>query len=389
MRWFRPRLPSFLAGDRRRQAIAAASALLVVGASIGAVILTIGGSSGSPQSAGDVSTPALTGTAAPVPAPSPTAPPTEPTLLDGVLVYPDQLQEMQARLPLAVMVDNLAIGARPQVNLSKADLVFEAVAEGGITRFLAVYWRNDPGVIEPVRSARAYYLDWAAELDAIYVHWGGARSNGPADVPSAISRLGLRHMDAFFLGRPFFERDPDRTAPHNGIVHSEALWERAAASDWSGPPAIESWTFKEDVPARGGGPDAVTTDSVDLGFGGPFSSDYSVRWTYNRRTNAYLRTMGGEPHKDGASGERIRAKNVAVIVTDVRSAGDGTAHLLYRTTGEGRAIVFQDGVAIEGSWKKPSAAERTRFFDAAGDEIAFNRGQTWIEVLAAGDPLTY
>ncbi len=197
MRRFKPRLPSFLAGDRRRQAIAAALALLVVGASIGAVILTIGGSSDSSQSAGDVSAPALTGTAAPVPAPSPTAPPTEPTLLDGVLVYPDQLQERQARLPLAVMVANLAIGARPQVHLSKADLVLEAVAEGGITRFLAVYWRNDPGVIEPVRSARAYYLDWAAELDAIYVHWGGARSNGPADVPSAISRIGVLVIDAF------------------------------------------------------------------------------------------------------------------------------------------------------------------------------------------------
>ncbi len=390
MRRFRPRLPSFLAGNRRRQAITAASALLVVGALVGAIILTVGSLSGSSQAvSGDASAPAPTRTAAPAPTPSPTTPPTEPTLIDGVLVHPDQLQEIQARLPLAVMVDNLAIGARPQINLTKADLVFEAVAEGGITRFLAVYWRNDPGVIEPVRSARAYYLDWAAELDAIYVHWGGASSNGPADVPSTISRLGLRHMDAFFLGRPFFERDPDRAAPHNGIVHSEALWERAAASDWSGPPAIESWTFKEDVPARGGGPGAVTAATVDLGFGGPFSSDYSVRWTYNRPTNTYLRTMGGEPHKDGASGERIGAKNVAVIVTDVWSAGDGTAHLLYRTTGEGRAFVFQDGVAIEGSWKKPSAAERTRFFDAAGNEIAFNRGQTWIEVLAAGDPLSY
>lgn len=389
MRRFRLRLPSFLAGDRRRRAIAAASALLVVGASIGAVILTIGGSSGSPQAAGDVSAPTLTSTAAPVPAPSPTAPPTEPTLLDGVLVYPDQLQEMQARLPLAVMVDNLAIGARPQINLNKADLVFEAVAEGGITRFLAVYWRNDPGVIEPVRSARAYYLDWAAELDAIYVHWGGARSDGPADVPSAISRIGLRHMDAFYLGRPFFERDPNRVAPHNGIVNSGPLWERAVASGWSGPPTFDPWTFKEDDPARASAPDVVAADTVDLGFGGPFSSSYSVRWAYSRRTNTYVRTMGGEPHKDGASGERIRAKNVAVIVTDVWSAGDGTAHLLYRTTGEGRAVVFQDGVAIEGSWKKPSAAERTRFFDAAGNEIAFNRGQTWIEVLAAGDPLSY
>ncbi len=366
--------------------MAAALAVLVV-AAVGGVILTTGGSPDSSQAISGAATPPSPAVA-PAPAPRPTAPPTEPTLIDGVLVYPDQLQELQTRLPLAVMVDNLAIGARPQVNLDQADIVFEAVAEGGITRFLAVYWRGDPGAIEPVRSARVYYLDWAAELDAIYVHWGGARSNGPADVPSAISRLGLREMDAFYLGHPFFERDPNRAAPHNGIVNSSALWERAAASGWSGPPAIESWAFKEDDPTRADA-DAAVSDTVDLGFGGPFSSDYSVRWTYNSRTNSYLRTMGGEPHKDGASGERIRAQNVAVMVTDVWSAGDGTAHLLYRTTGEGQAVVFQDGVAIEGSWRKPAANERTRFYDAAGEEIAFNRGQTWIEVLAAGDPLSY
>ena len=114
-----------------------------------------------------------------------------------------------------------------------------------------------------------------------------------------------------------------------------------------------------------------------------------MTWTYDSRTHSYLRAVGGVPHTDGASGERIRANNVAVMVTDVWSAGDGTTHLLYRTTGEGQAIVFQDGVAIEGSWRKPSANERTRFYDAAGNEIAFNRGQTWIEVLAVGDPLSY
>ena len=378
-----PRLPSFLTKDRRRRVIVAGLALLLGLAAVGAVVLTTGGSSDSSQAVlGSVSTPVPTATVAPVP----TAPPTEPTLIDGVRVYPEQLPELEARLPLAVMVDNLATGARPQVNLDKADLVFEAVAEGGITRFLAVYWRNDPGVIESVRSARVYYLDWAAELDAIFVNWGFARSNGPADVPSAISRLGLRHLDGFFYGHPLFERDPGRSNPHDGIANSGALWDQAAQNGWSGPPAIDLWTFKEDDPARA---DAVAADTVNLGFGGPFFSDYAVRWTYDPRTNSYLRTMGGAPHKDGASGQRIRAKNVAVMVTDVWSAGDGMSHLLYRTTGEGQAIVFQDGVAIEGSWEKPSAAERTRFYDAAGNEIAFNRGQTWVEVLAVGDPLSY
>jgi hypothetical protein len=381
---YKLRFPSFLAKDRRRQAIAVLLSLLVGLAVVGGTVLAADGSSNSPKA---TATPTPSPTRTPTPPSTPTPPPTETTLIDGVRVYPEQLQELEARLPLAVMVDNLATGARPQVNLDKADLVFEAVAEGGITRFLAVYWRSAPGVIESVRSARVYYLDWAAELDAVFVHWGFATSDGPADVPSAISRLALRHLDGFFYERPLFERDPNRAGPHDGIANSGALWDQAAQNGWSGPPAIDPWTFKEDDPARA--PDAVTADTVDLGFGGPFFSDYAVRWTYEPSTNSYLRIMGGAPHKDGASGQRIRAKNVAVMVTDVWSAGDGTPHLLHRTTGQGQAIVFQDGVAIEGSWEKPSPAERTRFYDAAGNEIAFNRGQTWVEVLAVSDPLSY
>src|SRR3972149_781758 len=90
----------------------------------------------------------------------PPPPPPEPTPLDGVLVSPEQLTEIQGRLPLAVMFDNL-IDARPQVGLEKADLVFEAVAEGGITRFLGVFWRGEPGRIVPGRSARASSSDRA------------------------------------------------------------------------------------------------------------------------------------------------------------------------------------------------------------------------------------
>ena len=77
------------------------------------------------------------------------------------------------------------------------------------------------------------------------------------------------------------------------------------------------------------------------------------------------------------------------MVTSLRSASDGTSHLLYQTTGSGEAVVFQDGVAIPGTWSRPDISSRTRFFDAAGNEIAFNRGQTWIEVLSYSDPLIY
>jgi hypothetical protein len=252
-----------------------------------------------------------------------------------------------------------------------------------------VFWRGEPGRIVPVRSARVYYLDWAAELDAIYVHWGWAKSSGAADVPSAIERLGLPHLDGFFLSEPYFLRAPDRAGPHDGIADTDALWALAAERGLTGPPEIEAWQFKEDEPARAQAEGAAVAPTIDLGFGGPQASDYSVRWQYDAASNAYLRSQGGAPHNDGGSGDQIAAKNVAVMITTARSAGDGTAHLLYDTVGGGEAVVFQDGVAVPGTWSKPDTYSRTRFFDAAGNEIAFNRGQTWVEVLAVGDPLAY
>jgi hypothetical protein len=347
-----------------------------------------GGSSTPVLSQGNSRTPAATPTLSPTPTPTPTPLPTEPTFINGGLVYSDQLPEIEGRLPLAVMFDNLA-NARPQVGLDQADLVFEAVAEGGITRFLGVFWQSEPGRVLPVRSARTYYLDWAAELDAIYVHWGAAKSDGPADVSSALSRLGLRHFDGFYSGRPYFARAPDRPGPHDGIADTDALWEASAAKGWTGPPAIEAWQFKEDEPQRAPADGAATASAIDLGFGGPFFSDYAVNWEYDPAINGYLRSQGGAAHVDGGSGNQIQARNVAVLVTSIRSAGDGTSHLLYQTTGSGEAVVFQDGVAIPGAWSKPDAHSRTRFFDTAGNEIAFNRGPTWIEVLSYSDPLSY
>jgi hypothetical protein len=264
------------------------------------------------------------------------------------------------------------------------------VAEGGITRFLGVFWSQDPGLVEPVRSARAYYISWAAELDAIYVHWGRAQSSDPqVDVSATLARLDVPNFDAFSMGPPYFTRDPNRAGPHDGIGDTTALWERAAERGRTGPPQIEPWQFKEDEPGRAPGEGVAAAPAVDLGFGGPLAGDYIVRWEYDAASNGYLRSEGGAPHLDGGSGERLAARNVAVMITAAYSAGDGTAHLRYDTLGGGDAIVFQDGVAIAGTWSRPDAASRTRFFDASGAEIAFNRGQTWIEVLSTTDPLVY
>lgn len=378
-------LPPWLAGNPRRQAVAGGGGVLALILLIATLAVAGAFSGGSDKVLSVVATPTPTPVPA-TPTPTPTPPPSEPTRLNGRLVYPEELSAIEGRLPLAVMFDNF-IEARPQHNISQADVVFEVVAEGGITRFLGVFWTNDPGPVLAVRSARAYYLPWAAEFDGIYVHWGRAKSpNAAADVTSTLESLGLRHYDGFFSGPPYFDRSPDRLGPHDGIAYTDALWQAAESDGWTGPPEFEPWPFKDDEP-RGGGEDAAPT--IDIGFGGPFFSDYAVTWTYDPETNGYARSQGGFEHVDGTTGERIEARNVAVMVTSTSSAGDGTAHLVYDTTGSGDAVVFQDGVAIPGAWAKEGPYARTRFYDAAGNEIAFNRGHTWIEVLSYDDPLSY
>src|SRR3972149_1687764 len=107
-----------------------------------------------------------------------------------------------------------------------------------------------PGRRGRLRPPRVYYRDWAAELGAIYVHWGWAKSGGAADVPSAIARLELRHFDGFFLASPYFFRAPDPGGPHNGIADTDALWSLAAERGWTGPPQTEGWRFKDDEAGR-------------------------------------------------------------------------------------------------------------------------------------------
>ncbi|MBI1885093.1 MAG: DUF3048 domain-containing protein [Chloroflexi bacterium] len=335
----------------------------------------------------DSSPPALSSTPKPQAKATPTPRPVHPALLDGVLLSPPTWKRLQARLPLAVMIDN-HLDARPPVGLSKAELVYETVAEGGITRFMAVFWRNDAAVIEPVRSARVYYLDWAKELGAIYVHWGQAESFGPADVPSAVVRLRLPTLNAFNIGTPTFWRDYSRYSPHNGVTSTAALWQKATELEYDGPSTLRPWKFKRESPGGRAGRSDGLTKGIDIAFGTYPLPDYAVRWVYDRKDNIYLRRTGGLPHFDGQGG-RLRAKNVAVQFANIYLAGDGTGHMLADTSGEGPALLFRDGIVIHGTWRKNGPADRTLFFNAAGAETVFNRGTTWVEVVPVGSPVAY
>jgi hypothetical protein len=359
-------------------------AALATAAAVGVTILILASvCNGSSSSAPDV-TPTTSPSSTPSPQPAtPTPRPQQTSPLNGVLIDDATFAQLQQRAPLAVMIENDP-EARPQMGLHKADLVYEAIAEGGITRFMPVFWRNDAERIEAIRSARVYYIHWAAELGAVYVHWGQVEDPGPVDVWPVLSRLNMRVLNGLFQGESVGYRDPDRYAPHNVYTNTGLLWSTAQSLGFTGPPTLEPWRFKEDTRSR---PGERAAPALDVTFGSA-GSPYAVRWEFDAASNSYLRSMGGAPHTDGITGERLTARNVAVQFAVLRPSGV-KAYNIIDTVGSGAAVVFQDGVAVGGSWRKDSEAGRTRFYDAAGNEIAFNRGTTWIEVVPADSAVGY
>lgn len=324
-------------------------------------------------------------------------PKTETCPLNGSLKSEKARKSWEQRRPLAVMIENHT-ESRPQSGLSSADVVYEAVAEGGITRFMAVFYCNLSDVqVGPVRSARTYYLDWLGEYDALYAHVGGANTPGPADALGQIIKYGVKDLNQFNIGFPVFWRDYQRlghpvATEHTMYSTTQKLWEIGAkrgylATDSAGikwDKNFVSWKFKDDKAVG-------TTTKVTVNFW-ESQSDYQVVWNYDSATNSYLRQNGGDNHMDLNNDKQINPKVVIVQLQKESNANDGypgNVHLLYGTTGSGKALIFQDGNVIEGKWMKASRTARTKFVDNAGKEIELNKGQIWIETVPEGSKVTY
>lgn len=291
---------------------------------------------------------------------APPKPTTEPSRLTGVQV-PIALNQLPVT---GVMIEN-SPEARPQAGLEGAGVVFEAIAEGGITRFLALYQEGQPASIGPVRSIRYYYLDWLVPFDAALAHVGGS-----ADALAQIRNEGIKDLDQSFNSGSY-TRVSSRFAPHNVYTSRERLvaLQRAkgfTASNYTG------FGRKEDNPSK-----TPTARSIDLTISRAL---YNPHYDYDAATNSYKRSQAGQPHVV-EGGAQLNPKVVMVLVITHGIAPDGL-HSTYNTTGNGKLYVFQDGVVVEGSWEKAGRASQFRFTDAAGNALPLNRGQTWISVVS-------
>jgi hypothetical protein len=384
-------------------AVAAAVALVVVVVGAG-VAVTVGiaanGSKPTPvPSLIALVTPTPEPTLAPTPTPSPTLSPTPvptpspiptPTPLpmvaattDGVWLPADQAA-LATRKPIAVMIDD-HWGARPQSGLSMANIVYQGPAEGGIPRYMAIFQTQAPPAIGPIRSARYYFVAWAEEYQAAYVHMWGA--------PNAMNRLAtdngkyIWNIDGLHWGGQsgYMWRTAFRVSPHNLYTNYARLETLTQKLGGKAPLTTSQFIFADPPPvsARPTGGTIVV----------PYTFN-NVSYTYDPVTNTYPRTVSQEgPQFDAATGLRIAPSNVILLnmLTGLAQSTAASAHkhrLEVVYIGHGSATVFNNGQVIPAIWTKKGEHSPTIITYASGPDkgkqIPMVRGQIFVQVVPSG-----
>lgn len=339
-------------------------------------------------------------------------PKTESCPVNGGMFTKVEKDIWEKRRPITAIIEN-HLDSRPPSGVSKADVVYEAVAEGGITRFLGIFYCGaaaEEVKIAPVRSARVYFINWAAEYGdyPIFMHVGGANDySGTGDTVKAARALELletmgwrvpRGNDfdtTYDSGFPVFWRDYERLGREVATEHTmtaslDAAYDQAEKRGFTNKyegkawdKGFREWKFEDGKPVS-------NSDASKISFS--FWEDkpeYNVTWKYNKENNNYERTNGGKEHKDLETGNVLTTNNVVILFVKETGSVDRNHHMLYTTIGQGDALIFQNGTVIEGTWEKDSAEDRTIVFDDNGKELSFVKGNIWFEAVPIGNDVDY
>lgn len=267
----------------------------------------------------------------------------------------------------AIMIEN-SPDARPQSGLKQSGIVYEAIAEGGITRFLTLHQQDKPQLIGPVRSVRQYYVDWLTPYQASVAHVGGSYA-----ALQTVRNGSYRDIDQFFNGG-YYWRATDRYAPHNVYTSFEKL---DALNAKKGYTTSEFTGFSRVDGKPTAHPNAT---SIAINFSGPL---FNTTYSYDAATNTYPRSEGGAPHMDREDGQIAPNVVIAMKVNEATVFEDGYRQDIT-TIGSGQATIFQNGTAIDVTWHKPDRASGITFTDATGKDVPLVRGQTWIAAIPNG-----
>jgi hypothetical protein len=285
--------------------------------------------------------------------------------------------------PLYVKVDNNPT-ARPHYGISKADQVYEWLVEGLTTRLAAVFQSRDPDVIGSVRSVRMTDLPIVPSLGAALVYSGG----GPEELMAIHydEAVAYRYVDlkpAYGWGY----RVGSRPAPYNYFTSYKALRDAvSAAPDGDQPANVPPWDFLPPSvtdPLAGGMSSSAEAATISV----PYRALFGVRYQYDAASRSYARFNDGVREVDGANGERVAAKNIVVIQTDVEFTSKfgldpaGNPKLDMVLIGTGQGIVFRDGRRQEITWTRPDIFDVFTLRNASGEAVRLAPGQTWIQIV--------
>ena len=318
----------------------------------------------------------------PEPEPEPVYPYTNPLTGEGLY------EDISGKRPVAVMFNNLK-KALPQIGVGQADVIYEIVAEGGITRMMGVYQDLEGvGELGSIRSARDYYVNLALGHDAIYIHAGGS-----PQAYDAFDSWGVTHID--FVNGPYGKmcwRDPDRKKnaglEHSLLTSSEKVLEQMPSRfrlDHEEGFSV-GWTFDEEPPAG----DPVSSLTLR------YSKYKTGHFSYDAEQNLYFSAQsldGSDPidYVDGQTGEPVGVRNVLVLFTDVGAVkGDDKGRMEVRTTGTGDGLLLRDGVLREITWRRDKGSECLRFLDRVSKrEVPLAVGTSYINIVSTSADISW
>ena len=272
--------------------------------------------------------------------------------------------------PIAVMIDNHK-SAMQQAGLNDAYLVYEIIVEGGETRMMALFKGASLDKIGPIRSSRHYFLDYALENDAIYVHFGWS-----PQAQSDISKLGVNNINGMYYDGGKFWRVKDKYAPHNAVTSTENILDIAKKLDY------RTTSTKESVLNYVAEEVDLDTDLQAKTITIPYSYYNTVKYEYDEELKEYVRYSRGTKQVDWDTKETVTTKNIIVVKCDNWTLNDGS--------GAGRQTIdnvkvlngyyITNGKAVEITAEKSTRSSQTVYKDLEGNEIEVNDGNTFIQI---------
>ncbi|GGG02831.1 DUF3048 domain-containing protein [Paenibacillus abyssi] len=270
--------------------------------------------------------------------------------------------------PIAVMVNNYG-PARPQSGLTHADVMWEVLAEGGITRLVAIFQSDSfSDAIGPIRSIRPYLIELGEMYHGVLAH-AGASNDGYA----ILQRQGKPYLDEISNAGAYFWRESFRKAPHNLYSNLEKLREGAAKKNYDSQAAIPAMKFMSpgEVPAQG-----ADATSIEIKF---LLDNYKVSYVFDTEKQVYLRSINDAPHTDMNNDEQLSASNLVVLGSNHRTLDD-VGRLAVDLSSGGPAMLFQQGKAIDAEWVRGAADDIIRIVKD-GVELPFTPGKTYYHIV--------